>query len=114
MDDSPRLTLGKIYVVETRNKYIYIGTHTGFVRDPQHGYVMYYILDNVTNYRSFWSWSKKNLPEKLKGDAFFSSTDTFYDLEEIRENGKKARQSMEQRALDIILKQLVNEHFEWS
>ena len=114
MDDSPRLTLGKIYVVETRNKYIYIGTHTGFVRDPQHGYVMYYILDNVTNYRSFWSWSKKNLHEKLKGDAFFSSTDTFYDLEEIRENGKKARQSMEQRALDIILKQLVNEHFEWS
>jgi hypothetical protein len=56
MDDFPRLTLGKIYVAETRNKHIYIGTYTGFVRDPQYGYVMYYILDNVTDYRdSFWS-----------------------------------------------------------
>jgi CheY-like chemotaxis protein len=32
---------------------------------------------------------------------------------EIRENGKIARQRMEQRSLDIILKRLVNEHFEW-
>jgi len=112
MDDSPRLTFGKIYVAETRNKNIYIGTYTGFVRDPQHGYVMYYILDNVTNYYSFGS--KKNKSEKIKSDVFFSSTDTFYDLEEIRENGEKARQSMEQRSLDIILKRLVNEHFQWS
>ena len=113
MDDSPRLTLGKIYVAETINKNIYIGTYTGFVRNPQYGYVMYYILDNVTNYH-YSFWSKKNLPEKLKGDAFFSSTDTFYDLEEIRENGQNARQSMEQRSLDIILKQVVNENFKWS
>jgi hypothetical protein len=55
---------------------------------------------------------KKTKPEKLKCDAFFNPTDTFYDLEEIRENGKRARQNMEQR-LDIILKRLVNEHFQW-
>jgi hypothetical protein len=112
MDDYPRLTIGKIYIVETRNKNIYIGTYTEFVRDPQYGYIMYYVLDNVTDYHDSF-WSKKIKSEKLKGDAFFNPTDTFYDLEEIRENGKKARQCMEQRTLDIILKRLVNEHFEW-
>jgi hypothetical protein len=112
MDDYPRLTLGKIYVAETRNKNIYIGTYTEFVRDPQYGYIMYYILDNVTNYHYSFRL-KKIKPEKLKGTAFFTSTDTFYDLEEIRDNGKKARQTMEQRSLDIILKRLVNEHFQW-
>jgi hypothetical protein len=60
MDDYPRLTLNKIYVAETRNKNIYIGTYTGFVRDPQYGWVEYYILDNVTNYHSYWS-KKLNL-----------------------------------------------------
>jgi len=34
-------------------------------------------------------------------------------LEEIRENGKKARDAVEQRALDIVLKQVVNENFQW-
>ena len=112
MDDYPRLKLNKLYAVETRNKSIYIGTYTKFVRDPQYGWVGYYILDNVTDYH-YSFWSKKIKSEKLKGDAFFNPTDTFYDLEEIRENGKKARQCMEQRTLDIILKRLVNEHFEW-
>ena len=73
---------------------------------------MYYILDNVTNYH-YSFWSKKIKPEKLKGTAFFSSTDTFYDLEEIREKGKNARHAMEQRSLNIILKKIVNENFEW-
>jgi hypothetical protein len=29
------------------------------------------------------------------------------------ENGKNARHAMEQRALDTILKRIVNENFEW-
>ena len=110
MDDYPRLILNKIYVAETRNKNIYIGKYTEYVK--QHGYIMYYILDNVTNYH-YSFWSKKIKSEKLKGTAFFSSTDTFYELEEIKDNGKKARLAMEQRALDMILKRLVNEHFQW-
>ena len=39
--------------------------------------------------------------------------DDFYDLEDIREKGRKAKQAMEQRSLDIILKKIVNENFEW-
>ena len=112
------LKFNKRYLVETKNKNHYIGEYKEYVTDP-YGYVMYYILDNVTNYyTNYYNENypyvlRKTKPEKLKGDAFFSPTDKFYDLEEIRENGKKARQNMEQRSLDIILKRLVNEHFQW-
>ena len=51
---------------------------------------------------------------KIEGkEIYFRHYDTFYDLEEIKENGKKARQVMEKRSLDIILKSLLNENFEW-
>jgi hypothetical protein len=110
------LKFNKRYLVETKNKNYYIGEYKEYVVDP-HGYVMYYILDNVThyypNYHKNYPGLRKTKSEKLKGDAFFSPTDTFYDLEEMREKGKQARLAMEQRALDIVLKRLVNEHFQW-
>jgi hypothetical protein len=37
-----------------------------------------------------------------------------YDLEKIRDRSKRARQQMEQRSLNMILKRLVNEEFQWS
>lgn len=37
----------------------------------------------------------------------------YNDIEEIREKSKKARQQMEQRSLNMILKRLVNEEFQW-
>ena len=43
----------------------------------------------------------------------FTYEDTFYDIQEMRNNKMKAIQCMEQRSLDIILKRLVNEHFHW-
>ena len=43
----------------------------------------------------------------------FYEEDYYYDPEKIRENAQLAKQSMEQRALDMILKRIVNEHFEW-
>jgi hypothetical protein len=51
----------------------------------------------------------KNGDEKIQ----FMYDDDFYDLEDIREKGRKAKQAMEQRSLDIILKKIVNENFEW-
>ena len=44
---------------------------------------------------------------------FYYDSESFYDIQEIRDNAKKAVQSMEQRSLDLILKRLVNEEFEW-
>jgi hypothetical protein len=43
----------------------------------------------------------------------FMYDDYFYDVEDIREKGRKARETMEQRALDKLLKKIVNENFEW-
>lgn len=43
----------------------------------------------------------------------FRKNDIFHDVEKIKDNRKKAIQNMEKRALDKILKRLVNEHFEW-
>jgi hypothetical protein len=44
----------------------------------------------------------------------FYEEDYYYDPEKIRDNAQQAREKMEQRSLNIILKRLVNEHFEWS
>jgi hypothetical protein len=43
----------------------------------------------------------------------FTDIDIFYDIEEMRNNKIKSQQNMEQRSLDIILKRLVNENFQW-
>jgi hypothetical protein len=45
----------------------------------------------------------------------FMHWDHFYDLDvdNIKEKSRKAKQAMEQRALDIILKRIVNENFQW-
>jgi hypothetical protein len=37
----------------------------------------------------------------------------YYDREKVREIAQKAREQMEQRSTNIILKSLVNEDFEW-
>ena len=74
---------------------------------------MYYLLGDVKKNESVWTNTLEY--EKLKHAGVFYNNDSFifYDLEEIIEKGKKARQSMEQRSLDIILKRLVNEDFQW-
>jgi hypothetical protein len=43
----------------------------------------------------------------------FEREDTFYDAEEIREKAQKARQQMECRALNQVLKRIIDETFEW-
>ena len=48
-----------------------------------------------------------------KNRADFCKTDIFHDVEQVKENSQYARNSMEQRSLDILLKKLVNENFKW-
>ena len=43
----------------------------------------------------------------------FFEYDTYYDVEHIKQNAIQARKNMEQRALDKILKRIVNEEFQW-
>ena len=55
---------------------------------------------------------RKSLPN-VSHFGFCYESDMFYDIQEIRDNARKARQNMEQRALDKILKRIVNEEFKW-
>jgi len=47
------------------------------------------------------------------GSGNFGIEEIYYDVEIIKENAKKARQSMEKRALDKILKRLIEPNFKW-
>jgi len=86
-----------IYIRDTRSRFL--GTFCNYIRDNTCAsfndvivhYSVYtydnYIINHYKDYR-------------------------YYDIEKIN-NAKMARQHMEERALKIILKRLVNEHFEW-
>lgn len=56
----------------------------------------------------------KSITENLSARYLsFCVTDTYYDVEEIRENAQRAIQNMEQRSVNMILKRLINEEFQW-
>ena len=95
-----------VYIVDTPNglyKGIYL-TQPRFSRE-----FPYIILKFVT--------SNKNGERYKFVESLFDRHDIFYHAEhyinEINNKSKQARQQMETRALNIILKKLVNEHFEW-
>ena len=48
----------------------------------------------------------------MSGWINFDLRARYYDPDIIKENAEKARQSMEKRTLDMILKRLINEDFE--
>lgn len=102
------MTVGKTYAVESRTR-LCIGIYIGRVFDDEEDYVL---KDVIQKNKPFVSYFMRK-PRKIKHTAVFTPNDIVYDLDEIKENGKKARQNMEQRALNIVLKRLVNEHFEW-
>jgi hypothetical protein len=71
--------------------------------------------DNGKIYRGTYTKTKGILIGMKVGwyEHLFMYYDDFYDLEEIRKKSNNARQCMEQRALNLVLKQLVNENFKW-
>jgi hypothetical protein len=51
--------------------------------------------------------------DNWKNRADFRKTDIFHDIEKVKDNSKIAKHKMESRSLDMVLKRIVNEHFEW-
>ena len=90
-------TEGKEYIVETRR-----GFYKGTYKKPQM-YIPYVILYNV----------KKD--QCKKSELIFYREDKFYDAEQyiaqLKYKAQQAQQSMEIRALNEILRQLVDENF---
>ena len=93
------------YIVETSNG-IYAGQ---YFTQPQYTFP-YIVLTFVT--------CRKNGTLCKLREAIFDKQDTFYDAEEyihkIKEQAREAKEQMESRALDKILKSVVNEEFQWS
>jgi hypothetical protein len=106
-----QMKLNKIYAVESKTR-ICIGTYIGRVFDDEEDYILKDVIQKNKSKSDVVSYFMRK-PRKIKHTAVFTPNDIVYDLEEIKENGKKARHAMEKRALDIVLKRLVNEHFEW-
>jgi hypothetical protein len=55
---------------------------------------------------------RKSLPN-VSHFGFCFDFDIYYDIEEIRDNARKAIESFEHRSVNLILKRLINEEFEW-
>ena len=116
-----QLKVGRTYVVEipyhtfTRyNGKTYTafgkGRYKGeYAKGPRH----YYLWD-VTVYLRNTNISFTRDDVDYLGALSLDSNNIFHDWEEIREKSKRARQQMEQRSLNMILKKLVNEEFQWS
>jgi len=94
------LNPGKEYYIETKylghkyNKMIFVGLH-----GPRQ-FHDFGLSQSV--------WFKRN-----DFNYEFDRYDHFYDVEKIKNIAQKARQQMECRALNKILKRVVNETFEW-
>ena len=64
----------------------------------------------------FCDVARVKTPYHVKPTRIFTKFDEYYDLKGMRsliENAKRARQTMEKRALDMILKRIINEEFQW-
>ena len=92
------------YIVKTENG-IYKGQ---YFTQPQY-YFPYIVLTFVT--------CKKNGTMYSLSEAIFDKQDTFYNAEEyitqIKKKAFEAREQMELRALNKILKGIVNDEFQW-
>jgi len=93
-----------IYIIRYKlyKDRIYTGTFKCFVKYTHN--IMNAKFTNVSTHYS------RDICDEL---SFYNYTDYhYYDVHKIN-NAKKARHDMEKRALDIVLKRLVNENFEW-
>ncbi len=97
----------KIYLIQCKSykAFTCIGTFSGYKRRIDKKPSINAIFINLTNYANNEIYNRFII--------YHYTNYYYYDLEEIKINAKKARQNMEKRALDLVLKRLVNKHFEW-
>lgn len=73
------------------------------------------LLNMTLIQRKLYIWGHRGRYTSMsRYDLMFFVNDvyTFHDIDQVKENGKKVIQNMEKRSLDMVLKRLVNEHFE--
>jgi len=94
--------------LESGREY-YILSCNGYKRKKYKGTFHVYRYSYMGGDKEEFAWFYHNLLS-----YYYTGDAEFYDVEKIKENAQQAIQTMEQRALDKILKRLVNEEFQWS
>ena len=89
------LVFGREYYILTSNGQKYKGKFY----DYKYSY--------MSGYKDVYAWFENETLD------FYTDDDEFYDAEDIRDNAKRAIQNMEYRSVNMILKRLVNEEFQW-
>jgi hypothetical protein len=103
-----QLKYNTVYAVDAEHE-TFIGTYRGDISNkyfPPYRNILWNVKVRIKNK------SNKSNPILVQYVSI-NKTDIVYDLDKIKQNAKKAKESFEKRTLNIILKRLVNEHFEW-
>lgn len=103
------LTMNSVYAVETEYE-TYIGTYRGHFSNryvPPFKDILWDAKVRIKN-----KSESKGKPILVRFISI-NKNDIVYDINKIKHSAKKAKESFEQRALNMILKRLINEHFEW-
>lgn len=101
-----QLKINTVYAVETEYE-TFIGTYRGKSNKK-------YFPPNI-----LWDVKVRIKNSNRKSEPItvnfvsINKNDIIYDLDKIKHDSKKAKESFEKRTLNKILKKLVNEHFEW-
>jgi 3-deoxy-D-arabino-heptulosonate 7-phosphate (DAHP) synthase class II len=103
-----QLKYNTVYAVDSAHE-TFIGTYRGDISNkyfPPHRNILWNVKVRIKNK------SNKSNPILVQYVSI-NKTDIVYDLDKIKQNAKKAKESFEKRTLNMILKSLVNEYFEW-
>jgi len=78
-------------------------------------YLIFIDVIEKKTYRDENVLGHRGITELIRNDLMFvpNNAYTLHDIDQVKENKKKAIQNMEKRSLNMVLKRLVNEQFEW-
>ena len=105
---------GVHYIRLVKGKQYYINAYFKDKKEKKYlGEFFHNIYFETGHYSVFTN--VKSINENLSACYMtFCPRDRYYDVEKVRKNARRAMQTMEQRALNMILKRLVNDDFQWS
>lgn len=101
------LVPGKVYYIyQPATKYLKDDYYRGM-------FVVKTYLYNLDSLVSHFEDVSALKPFEYMGYGYFGQKCIYYEADKIKENATIAKQKMEKRALDIVLKSILNEDFIW-
>jgi hypothetical protein len=101
------------YTILVKNKQYYIQSKCKERKDKKYiGEFSHNLYLDTSYYLTFKN--VKSITENVSACYLaFCPRDRYYDVEKVRKNAQRAIQTMEQRSVNMILKRLVNDEFQW-